>query len=259
MGIEADARLERGKRALEFILDREWQLTELTFFEEFTAYLKEINRTSSVEPLMKHHYFLRKKMPEIIIAGTNQVVFSLSTGYIGKTRFLYPQFQSANYIAFVGMYPTPSALTYQSLKELGFEVPEHHYVDIERKDGEFKVKDKGLTFVIASDLTEGGKQVEDVKDEHFQRLDNGAHLKEQFEEATSKLLDIYQGKNFTYAIGINSHRTAINGHQEAIQRTFLLQIDPTTNIGRLVAGDLGNILLTKSDANKIKRWDHFKK
>lgn len=47
-----------------------------------------------------------------------------------------------------------------------------------------------------------------------------------------------------YFVSVNGHRNK-QGHDLAIRRTFFVRVDPTTNIGRLVAGDVTNLELAK--------------
>jgi hypothetical protein len=240
-------KFKQAKNALEIILDREWKLrgdAPNEYFEQLRNRYpddsdEELRQLMSVSG---DRYFLRKEIPELITRGNHQVVLSLGYGYIGKTRIKGET--SAHYVhTSLFVYGPQVVETIDILRELGFNVPEHHYVEIEQISEEFKVGDCGLSFVIARDLTEDGRyRVENVKDEHFETLSNGPELRRQLNYASRTLQEIYDNKNPLYAMDINDHVTD-EGPQEAFKHMFFTQTDPNTNTGKLILGDLDHVIL----------------
>ena len=235
---------ESAKRALETLLEREWQLRG-SAPKEYLRFLQEKYPGEQwVSSVAEDSFYLRRDMPEIMMRGTNQIVFYLSDGYVCKATTINDKVVlSTHHIFANGDYATASESTIRVLKELGFEVPEHHYIEVQRVGESFKVKEHGLAFVIATDLSEDGRyKVEDVTAEHFRYLNNGQELQRQFKQGVKRLLDIHRHKNMLYSMSINGHGTMMEP-QEAIERTFLIQIDSVTHTGKLVLGDLDNLSL----------------
>ena len=235
-------RLDKAKKALEILLAREWQLKGSAPAEHL-AYMQQKHPRVDWTNYIEKCFFLRQNMPEIIPGGTNQVVFQLDGGYIGKARTKKRDLMTCKHYVVQSAYASTSEATFRALQDLGFDVPEHHYVGISREGESFTVKVHGLMFAIAEDLAQEGRfRVEDVTEEHFDLLENGARLRRDFQKSCKTIYDISKMRNLKYSISFSAHGT-ITDTQEAIRRTFLLQIDTQTNTGRLVAGDLDNILM----------------
>ncbi|MBI4441013.1 hypothetical protein HY639_02495 [Candidatus Woesearchaeota archaeon] len=237
---------EQAKNVLEGILHREWAGRGAAP-EDYLRQLRNKYPEASEEEVREmmtffgSTYFLGKEIPELTAKGTRQIVLSLGNGYIGKTR-VYGE-TSTHYIHTTLFVYEPALIeTIDILRELDFDVPEHHYVGIEQASERFTVRDCGLSFVITVDLTAGGKYlVEDVKDSHFETLTNGAELKQQLITASRTLQEIYDKKNSLYEMQVNDHITS-EGPQEAFRHQFFTQMDPVTNRGKLVLGDVDHIL-----------------
>lgn len=234
--------LEAAKTALIQIVEREWHLRE-TAPDEHLQYMEQKFPRTDWSGYIEKCLFLSQDMPEIIPGGTNQVVFQLDGGYIGKARTKKRSQKTSRHYVVESSYASTSEATFRALQDLGFDVPDHHYVSVERRGEIFTVKNHGLMFAIAEDLAQqGGFRVEDVTEEHFGSLENGAGLRKDFKKSCKTIYDISKMKNPEYSISFSAHGT-ITDPQEAIRRTFLIQIDVQANTGRLVAGDLDNILV----------------
>lgn len=243
------AQLNDAKRKLEEILTREWNFRG-SALEDYKIYLKkecpeepdaEINRmVFEFNP-----YFLRKNIPELMAKGTNQIVLKLNNKYVGKTK-LFKEAETPNHhVLYSETYSSYILNNSKILNELGFEIPEHDYVGIEHKNGNFKVKDEGFGFVITKDLTENGKyKIEDVKEEHFETLSNRAELRQQLINSLKILQEIYDKKNPFYLMKVNNHVTK-QGPEEAFKHMFFTQINSNANTGKLVLGDLDHIIFYK--------------
>jgi len=243
-------RYEQAKKVLECILDREWNFRGDAPDELFRQFKKRYPQDSDEElreliDFSGSRYFLRKGIPEIIAKGNHQVVLSLGNGYVGKTRVKIET--SAHYASSTLFVYEPGLVeTIKVLRELHFDVPEHHYVELEQTPEGFKVSDDGLSFVIAADLTENRKYlIEEVNEPHFESLINGAELKQQLIDASRTLQEVYDHKNPLYRITVNDHVTG-EGPQEAFRRMFFTQIDHVTNKGKLVLGDLDHVFLFRN-------------
>ncbi|HLD43404.1 MAG TPA: hypothetical protein VJB08_05470 [Candidatus Nanoarchaeia archaeon] len=237
---------ESAKRELEGILSREWSLRG-SAPDERRSQLRQIypdDTDAEIEDKLTwgNPYYFRKEAPEFRTRGTNQMILGLDQGYVGKTR-LYIETSNHYVLYAIRIYEPDLGKTLEILEGLGFDVPEHHYVGIEHKDGNFKVEDGDFGFVIAHDLTENGKyRVEDVEGKHFETLSNGAELRQQLIDASRILQEIYDKKNPLYAGEVNGHVTD-EGPQEAFRHMFFTQIDSTANTGKLVLGDLDHVIL----------------
>lgn len=123
-------------------------------------------------------------MPEIIAVGTSQIVFRLDGMYAAKTSKRQNQdgplpqdYYVVNYEK--GAYSARNELTFRRLRDLGFNVPEHHYFMLRQIDGRIGLEESGYgrDFVITPDLSESGRfKVEDVEERHFRELTNGADI-----------------------------------------------------------------------------------
>src|SRR3989338_10032542 len=211
---------ENAKKVLELLLNREWNSRD-SAPEEYRQQLRKLYPEKSSERIdrvfaSREPYFLRRSIPEIVARGTHQIIIKLGDNYVGKTRAQGET--SCHYVLHTSLFYEPSLdETLKLLEELGFAVPEHHYVGVQNQNGDIRVKEKGFAFVIAHDLTENGiYKVEDVRNEHFERLANGAELKEQLTDALGRLLDIHNKKRLPYIMIINDHVTT-EGPQEAIR------------------------------------------
>lgn len=241
-----NGQFESAKRELEGILNREWKLRGPAP-DEYRSQLRQRypeDTEAEIDEMMAggESYFFRKNAPELRTQGTHQIILGLGRDYVGKTRLKGET--SGYYILDTSfVYEPILGESLRILEELGFDVPEHHYVGIENEDGNFKVKDGGFEFVIARDLTENGSyRVEDVQDEHFETLSNGAELRQQLIDASRTLQEIHDKKHPLYAMEINDHVTN-EGPKEAFRHMFFTQIDPNTNTGKLVLGDLDHVIL----------------
>jgi len=238
---------ENAKGRLEFILNREWALRG-NAPEEFFTKLKNRHPEDTDELINElitviGYYFLRKNMPEIVGRGSNQIVISLGNGYIGKTRPLGMK-TTDHYVVSIDPYEPSLLDSVFVLRELGFDVPEHNYVNIKKTNGSFKVPDQGCSFVIAHDLTEGGKYlVEDVNRRHFS-LSNGQEIREQLKKYTRTLMAIFEGNHHSYKAEVNPH-LPFERPLKAIYKMFFVQIDTVANTGKLVLGDLDHVILYK--------------
>ncbi len=235
-----------AKRKLEEILNREWALRSSSL-DDYKNYLKKkYPKDSDVEICemlaLCNPYFLRKNAPELTAKGTSQIVLKLNKSYVGKTK-LFKEAETPNHhVLYPETYSSYILNNSKILNELGFEIPEHNYVGIEHKNGNFKVKEKGFGFAIVRDLTENGKyKIEDVKEEHFENLLNGAKLKKQLNDSLKILQDIYDKKNPLYLMKVNNHATK-EGPQEAFRHMFFIQFDLNANAGKLVLGDLDHTI-----------------
>ncbi len=234
--------LDRAKKALELLLEKEWLLRG-NAPSEHLEYMQQKYPTTDWTNYLEGCCFLRQNMPEIIPGGTNQVVFQLEGGYIGKTKTKKRGQMTSGHYVIGNVYASKSEATVRALEDLGFDVPEHHYVKVERQGEIFVVRDHGLMFAIAEDLAQEGRYVvDDVTKELLRSINNGAEIKAEFKKCFEVLKNIYKLKNLPYSLSASGHGT-ITDSDEAIRRTFLLQIDTQTNIGRLVAGDLDNIIM----------------
>lgn len=239
--------IENAKRALELLLEREWQLrgTAPSEFESQIQKKYHNTRLSSIKAIVEAYFYMRKDMPEIMAQGTSQIVFSLCDGYVGKTALNKRISTATHHMLTEQMYSSVSPHTVKVLLDLGFEVPEHHYVGVRRQGELFSVYDEGLTFAITEDLTKGGQiKVLEADGFNFNGLKNGGDLGKKFTEWTQKLKHLYDARPDGYFLSVNGHRNN-QGPNLAIRRTFLLQVNPTTNTGRLVAGDVTNLELAK--------------
>lgn len=151
--------IDKAKRALELLLEREWQLrgTTPSEFERQIQKKSHSTRPHSIKAIVEAHFYMRKDMPEIIAQGTSQIVFSLCDGYVGKTALNKRISTTTHHMLAEQMYSSVSPHTVKVLLDMDFDVPEHHYVGIRRQGESFDVYDEGLTFAITEDLTKGGQ------------------------------------------------------------------------------------------------------
>jgi hypothetical protein len=234
-------------KALEVILNREKALRG-SAPDEFAQQLRVSSGYSDAElsELADGEIYLRKQTPEIIGSGTSQVVLALSAGYVGKTRAGCRT--SKHYVVdtkCAGVYYDKAQLldSVEILRELGFEVPEHVYMGVrENGDGKYEVVDDGNVFIIAPDLTHGGRfRVGDVEEQHFIQLANGAALRTEFEEKLAIFKGMPELEHPEYGAQINAHLPEDEG--EAFKRMFFMQIDADVNEGKLVLGDFDHLFL----------------
>ncbi len=251
------AQFNNAKRKLEEILTREWKLKGSSL-EDYKIYLKKKYPKDPDAEICEmltlcNPYFLRKNISELITRGTNQIILRLNKNYLGKTRLLNGGETSSHYFLHSYTYESNVIDNPRILNKLGFEIPKHNYVEIEHKNGNFKVKNEGFGFVITKDLTENGKyKIEDVQEKHFENLSNGAELKKQLNDSLKILQEIYDKKNPLYLINVNRHATE-EGPQEAFKHMFFTQINPTTNTGKLVLGDLDHVVFVKCPRDDNKK------
>ena len=245
---------EKAKRTLEGILNREWNLRDPALEEYRQHVMEKMGFCGEVldEFIAMHHftYFLKRNAPEVRTLGTRQIILDIGNGYVGKTKL---RVVTPNYYILMGSpyYPDLDQ-TIKTLAELGFDVPEHHCIEIKNQNGKIVVEDSGFGFVITRDLTENGRyRVEDVKNEHFETLLNGEELRQQLTDAQKTLREIYDGKNPRYRMEVNAHAT-VKGPQEAIRHMFFTQIDPITNRGKLVLGDLDHVILYRKPSAALE-------
>jgi len=237
---------ERAKIVLEGILNREFVSRE-RYLNQLRDFLLSNGKAAEedMDIYLEGKYFLRKDNSEFIVSGTKQIVLNVGSGYLAKTRPRPWNIDQVYVLSKSRVYEPQLIDTLQVLSELGFEVPEHHYMGVNIESNGIRVYDGGLAFVIAEDLTCGGRYViQNIKDQHFQELANGAELKEQLTGAVTLFTDICDEKRLPYCGCVNDHVT-IEGPEEAFRHMFFVQIDPLDSRGKLVLGDLDHVLLVK--------------
>ena len=241
--------LQQAIIRLEDILNREWALRG-NALEEFIKQVFDRNPHFDDmdflrQEIMPSLYAIRKNAPEIIVRGSRQLVLSLGYSYVAKIRIKGET--SSHYVsATVFTFEPYLVKTPQTLKESGFEVPEHHYLGLENENGRFRIGEIGCECVIAEDLTENGKyELREVEDKNLCQLKNATELRGQLARAMKLLYELYKGSNPTYVLKINHHATK-EGPQQAFRHMFFIQINPNTNTGKIVLGDLDHVFLYRT-------------
>ena len=241
--------LELAKRKLEEILNREFLFRESAVQQHSEIFLERFPFLSSqsLAEVTREFIYIRKYMPEIISVGTSQIVFQLDGGYVGKTSRRQSQdgpLPQDYYVVNNGRaYSGHSQITTSLFRDLGFEVPEHHYFRVEQTDGGIELKEYGygMDFVITQDLSERSKfKVEDVEDRHFHQLANGDNIRRELDANLGILRNVYGGNHPQYVLEVNGH-TSNDNPDEALRRIFFVVVNSATNIGELVIGDIDHI------------------
>ncbi len=99
-----------------------------------------------------------------------------------------------------------------------------------------------ITF--SEDLTQGGKRVvREAHDFNFSMIKNGRTLEKKLSEYVEKIMT---ARRYDYSVTPTSHleETREGGlTSQLVKRMFFIVINPKTNAGRLIAGDLNHITI----------------
>lgn len=248
-------KLEAAKKVLEEILNREKEFSKDAYEESITHRQNEdfpdenYSRESILEIMHSFgdtFYYFRKNIPEIISKGTYQIVLHLTDDYIGKTR---PRTELRQHYELSDIFVYEAALrnSVRLLTDLGFTVAEHNFFWVRKKNDKFFLEEDGPSFVLAENLTKGGKYlIEDIKKKHFEELDNGLELKQELDEAIQLFKDIKDEKKPPYGLRVNGH-VGKKSPEKAFRHLFFNQINPETNKGELIIGDIEHVCFYKYD------------
>lgn len=220
-----------------------------------------------IDTILGNRIYVRKNSPYIINVGSRQVVLRLGHGAAAK--LIRPEGEQAlddwHVINTRRGYPRDMfsvddvLIELNAAHNLGYDVPAHHYLRLERENGRttgivpVPPEKNSAHTVITRDLTEDGdKSIQELNIDQFMVLENGQEILNQYAGIARFFLDMHDhyqaykrgaGPKPAYGIEATAHKShAPDAHpQVAINRMLLVQIDPKTDTGKLVCGDLDHL------------------
>lgn len=236
--------LERAKKGLVRILEREAALLEDVAQRVYAS------RDYVPDEIRRNDFYIRADAPEVVLGSlddSNQIVFKVAEGWVAKAK--KSTWKKGEFYGMSGFlaYSRNNDGIDQDLRDIGIEnVPEHHYFGFADGMSNFELdKERPLCIVLTKDITEGGRyELHEVDGFDFSKLANGEDLQSKYQSTKSLLNSYANGKVAAMKLYADRHGGQ-GGADKAIARTFFCAVDPVSNVGKLVAGDLDNIYFRK--------------
>lgn len=138
--------------------------------------------------------------------------------------------------------------TVNSLRGMGIKnIPFHRECYIEKvKELNFDnfKKQKGLHFILAADLREGGLyKIYEIDDFPFRTIVNGRELKKEFKDNLNLIESERKNKSSVYEFYIGGHRKITKPIDE-IKRMMFGRINQQNNEGDIIFGDLNHVSIS---------------
>lgn len=112
-------------------------------------------------------------------------------------------------------------------------------------------------FTITPDISmDGALKVCQAQEIDYTTLKNGSILKTKFESDVEAILQLVNDER--YGLRFNSHRNSGNDSRSAIERMFFVVVDPATNLGELVCGDLDHVHIVNIERDGLFKDSIFK-
>lgn len=233
---------------LEGILHREWAMKGTAPQILYDDLRGRGDSAKLAQRLVEDSFYMRKDAPEIFSSGTGQIVMSLDDMFVAK--FIPAASDGSHYVIRSGYYPGVLE-SHFALADLGFPVVEHYYVGVVRNGDKFRIGGDKPHFAICRDLRESGKYiVQEAYARILNRLANGPQLRKELKKSLEKLDRVRKGRVKGFYARVNDHATNDNP-RNALLHMFFVQIDPKTNTGKLIIGDLDHVFVRYNDSNRI--------
>ncbi len=257
--------LEKAKSRLVEVLQEEYE-HQGDAPEQVRKHLKEEGADEDlINTILENRIYIRKNSPHLINVGSRQVVLRLGHGAAAKlVRPEEEQTLGDRYVINTRRgYPREMFSVADTLSgfngQLEYDVPAHVYLRLERKNGctsgvvPVPPEKNNAHTVITRDLTEDGdKLVQELNQDQFLSLANGMDILHQYTRIAEFFLGLHNqyqayksgtGPKPAYGIEATAHKShAPDAHpQVAINRMLLVQIDPKSNTGKIVCGDLDHL------------------
>lgn len=236
--------LERAKKGLLRILKRESVLLEDVAKKVYDS------REYVPDEIRRNDFYIRADAPEVVqesLGDSNQIVFRVAEGWVAKAK--KGTWKEGEYYGISGFlsYSTKNVGVDDTLAEIGIkEVPRHHYFGFADGANNFEFDhEMPPCIVLTKDITEGGKyELHEVDGFDFSTVSNGKELQAEYQRTKSLLNNYANGKVASMKLYADRHGGQ-GGTGRAIDRTFFCAVDPVSNVGKIVPGDLDNIIFEK--------------